>query len=70
MDILMIYWNSVWTDSRRDTASLLGSHSGAELAAYERALGVAARPAAAGSGPGLGGRTRTREPSGTPPMSN
>ena len=38
MDILMIYWNSVWTNSKRDRASLLAGHSGAELQAYERAL--------------------------------
>jgi hypothetical protein len=38
MDILMIYWNSVWSNSRRDTSNLLASHSGAELEAYERRL--------------------------------
>ncbi len=38
MNILMIYWNSVWTSSKRDRASLLAGHSGAELRAFERAL--------------------------------
>ena len=38
MDILMIYWNSVWTNSQRDRASLLSKHSGAELRAFERVL--------------------------------
>ena len=57
MDILMIYWNSVWTNSRRDTASLLADHSGAELEAYERALHPARKPARTGDRPGLRDRT-------------
>ncbi len=38
MDILMIYWNSVWSHGRRDRSSALSRHSSAELAAYERRL--------------------------------
>jgi len=38
MDILMIYWNSVWSHSQRDRSSLLLRHSSAEMAAYERRL--------------------------------
>ncbi len=57
MDILMIYWNSVWADSRRDSASLLADHSGGELEAYERALHPASKPARGGDGPGLRDQT-------------
>lgn len=38
MDILMVYWNSVWSHSQRDRTSLLSQHSSAELDAYERRL--------------------------------
>jgi hypothetical protein len=38
MDILMVYWNSVWSHSQRDRSSLLSQHSNAELDAYERRL--------------------------------
>lgn len=38
MDILMVYWNSVWSNSQRDRTSLLSRHSSAELEAYERRL--------------------------------
>lgn len=43
MDILMIYWNSVWANSRRRSASLLADHSSAEMQAYERRLRAADR---------------------------
>ena len=38
MDILMIYWNSVWTNSQRETVSLLADHSSDEMRAFERRL--------------------------------
>ncbi len=43
MDILMVYWNSVWANSRRDRSSLLADHSSAELQAYERRLRASKR---------------------------
>lgn len=38
MDILMIYWKSVWAHSHRNASSLLARHSSAEMDAYERRL--------------------------------
>lgn len=47
MDILMIYWKSVWAHSQRDASSLLARHSSAEMDAYERRL----HPATLGAAP-------------------
>jgi hypothetical protein len=38
MDILMIYWKSVWAHSHRDASRVLARHSSAEMDAYERRL--------------------------------
>lgn len=46
MDILMIYWKSVWAHSHRDASSLLAGHSSAEMDAYERRLHPATLAAA------------------------
>ena len=58
MNILMIYWNSVWTNSRRDNVSLLADRSGADLKAYRRALRAGRRPLAWRGAP----ETRSRVP--------
>ena len=38
MDILMIYWNSVWAHGQPDPVSFLSDHSSAEMRAFERRL--------------------------------
>ena len=38
MDILMIYWNSVWAHGQPEPASFLSHHSSAEMRAFERRL--------------------------------
>ena len=38
MDILMIYWNSVWAHGRPNPASFLADHSSTEMRAFERRL--------------------------------
>jgi hypothetical protein len=38
MDILMIYWNSVWAHGQPDPTSFLSNHSSAETRAFERRL--------------------------------
>ena len=38
MDILMIYWNSVWAHGQPNSASFLSDHSSAETTAFERRL--------------------------------
>jgi len=38
MDILMIYWNSVWAPGRPAPSSFLSDHSSAEMKTFERRL--------------------------------
>lgn len=59
MDILMIYWKSVWSHSRQDRSSLLSRHSGAELDAYERRLHQPKRRAGGSSVVHIDGRPWT-----------
>lgn len=61
MDILMVYWNSVWSHSQRDRSSLLSQHSTAELDAYERRLHPPKRRAGESSVVHIDGRPWTAE---------
>ena len=38
MDILMIYWNTVWSHGQPEPVSFLADHSSAEERAFERRL--------------------------------
>ena len=70
MDNLMIHWNSVWTNSRRDTMSLLADHGRAEMKAYERVLHPSKGSACEPGTPYLEGRTWTGDLSKPPRVTN
>ena len=61
MDILMIYWNSVWAHGRPDPVSFLSNHSSAEMRAFERRLHPTQEEVEAQTAPRLMGRRGTVE---------
>lgn len=61
MDIMRIYWNSVWAHGRPGPASFLADHGGAEVSALERRPHPAKEEVEAQTAPHLDGRRRTAD---------